>query len=104
MMSASQVTPRWQAEASQSGCPRCTSSTKRYWSGGRWRWNTSFSSDELMVTVHTVFGAALASTDQAAARQASSAADVREQGIGQGRFDAACAQCSTAHVGARKGM
>ena len=26
-------------------CPRCTSSTNRYSSRGRWRWNVSFSSD-----------------------------------------------------------
>jgi hypothetical protein len=34
-----------------------------------------------MVTVHTVFGAALALTDQAAATQASSAAPARNRGL-----------------------
>ena len=42
---------------------------------GKWRWNASFSSDELIVTVHTVFGAALAASGQAAARPTSRTAD-----------------------------
>ena len=37
--------------------------------------NASFSSDELMVTVHTVFGAAFAAHDHTLATQASRAAD-----------------------------
>ncbi|MBK6472091.1 MAG: hypothetical protein IPF94_15700 [Betaproteobacteria bacterium] len=83
MMSASQVTPRWQAEFSQSEFPRCTSSTNWYSSRGRRRWKTSRSSDELMVTVHTVFGAAPASADAAAAKHAMTAIQLRNRDPGQ---------------------
>ena len=53
-MSTSQATRAWQAEANQSGRPRSTSSTKRYFDSGRWRRKACFSSAELTVMVHTV--------------------------------------------------
>ncbi len=61
-----------QAEASQSRRPRSTSSTNSYWSSGRRRRSTSFSSGELTVIVHTVCLPALASVAKPAASTAAS--------------------------------
>jgi hypothetical protein len=63
--------PLRHADASQSGRPRSTSSTKSNWSAGRLRRSVSRSSAELTVIVQTVLRAACASSTHAATTTAS---------------------------------